>query len=380
MGRRGKKGYDLFDQASPVTHVQLPRLDSRQPGPRSSFTEDGTTGLSLLIKGKDDNLTSSRGRSNLSSALSGIEPPEGHCSKNIRVKIPTFTNPIVTKEHLTLATTSASTFKHRKHQSFENTGLPRASAKKTFGPSQLAHHLTAKVIIPHRQIQRASPKKNINFRTGRTNKTKALVTNKLTTVAHPNPATGPSPLQGSRGRGKAPAKAVMKAARAHYREEKLANEKAQRHGASKMTTSLTTARADYTAASPAITTSKPKLKSSPKQWTDYASHTSAGHHTEASHKPHFRNPRGGGMSNHSLSPYNRSRGAHQRQYGGPIARHYYNDWTSWVEVRVNLYGLTPNIGTYELGCSFKDEGNIVVIEIFEDSSGSRSGKAKIVFR
>ena len=85
------------------------------------------------------------------------------------------------------------------------------------------------------------------------------------------------------------------------------------------------------------------------------------------------------MSNHPSSPHRRSGLAAQRQYGGPIARRH-GDWKSWVEVRVNLKGLTPDIGTYEIAQSFHQEGKIAVIDIFEDSSGSRTGKAKITFR
>lgn len=390
MGRKCKKRYDIFDQIIPVTHVQLPRLDPRQPGQRSSLTKDGSLWSPSFNNLNEEDSINASGRNNPSSTRTRSGLTESNCPKNIRVKIPTFTNPVVTKEHLTLASTSATASKHRKHQSHEDTGLSRASSKK-HASSPLAPRLTTRAITPHRHKQRDSAKQNITFRAGRTTKTEATVSTRPIAVAHSNPATGPSQFQGSTGKCKAAAKATtMKAARAHYREEKLANEKARRHGANKGTTSLTSARADLVAASsavtgpktkalPAVTASKPKLKSSPKQWTDYASHTSAGHHLEASHKPHFRNPRGGSMSHQPSSPYNRTRGAHQRQYGGPIARHH-NDWTSWVEVRVYIYGLTPNIGTRELGRSFKDEGSITVIELFEDSSGSRNGKARIIFR
>ena len=205
-------------------------------------------------------------------------------------------------------------------------------------------------------------------------------------------------LTPGQGRGKA----AMKAARVHYREEIAKNKSRGNSNAvlsptthlsdrntplpaastlkSKPNSPLNSARTNLSSEqtpSPAVSTPKPSPKSSTKLWTDYAARASAGPRPQSTHP--FIKPRRRQMSHHPSSPHSRSGATAQRQHGGPNARRY-DDWRSWVEVRVNLKGLTPDIGTYEIARSFHEEGKIGVIELFEDSSGSRTGKARITFR
>ncbi|KAL4997664.1 RNA dependent RNA polymerase-domain-containing protein [Aspergillus recurvatus] len=55
-------------------------------------------------------------------------------------------------------------------------------------------------------------------------------------------------------------------------------------------------------------------------------------------------------------------------------------WRSWGSVAVNLTNVTAEVSTLDLWRAFKDEGRICSIDIFEDSHGNRTAKAKIRFR
>ena len=57
-----------------------------------------------------------------------------------------------------------------------------------------------------------------------------------------------------------------------------------------------------------------------------------------------------------------------------------DDWTTWDEVRVKVYGLTPVITTQDLWQAFSGKGFLFKIELFEDSRGARDGKAQLWFR
>lgn len=67
------------------------------------------------------------------------------------------------------------------------------------------------------------------------------------------------------------------------------------------------------------------------------------------------------------------------QQNGAVARRP-DDWTTWNELRIKVYGLSPNVSTRDLWKAFSKEGSIAAIEIFEDSNGNREGKATIRFR
>ena len=70
---------------------------------------------------------------------------------------------------------------------------------------------------------------------------------------------------------------------------------------------------------------------------------------------------------------------HQHQIAGPLVRRY-NDWTTWVELGVKVYGLPSNVTTRDLWTNFSREGSIATIQLFEDFKGNRDGKAQIRFR
>jgi hypothetical protein len=67
-----------------------------------------------------------------------------------------------------------------------------------------------------------------------------------------------------------------------------------------------------------------------------------------------------------------------QQEGAAVRRD--NDWTTWTELSIKVYGLTPNVSTLDLWKSFNGEGSITTIKLFEDSRGNRDGKARIGFR
>ncbi|KAL4991514.1 RNA dependent RNA polymerase-domain-containing protein [Aspergillus falconensis] len=55
-------------------------------------------------------------------------------------------------------------------------------------------------------------------------------------------------------------------------------------------------------------------------------------------------------------------------------------WRNWESVAVYLTNVTAEVSTLDLWRAFKDEGSIRSIDIFEDSHGNRTTKAKIRFR
>ncbi len=56
------------------------------------------------------------------------------------------------------------------------------------------------------------------------------------------------------------------------------------------------------------------------------------------------------------------------------------DWQTWVEVAVKVFGLPSDITTLDIHRLFIKEGSIESIEIFENSRGVRDGNARIRFR
>lgn len=85
------------------------------------------------------------------------------------------------------------------------------------------------------------------------------------------------------------------------------------------------------------------------------------------------------MLPHSKPLLYESRPMHQRRNGSMVTQPQ-PDWTQWVEVRVKVFGLTPTVTTADLWKAFSKQGSVSTIEIFEDSSGNRNGKASIRFR
>ncbi|KAI9819235.1 MAG: hypothetical protein M1827_007391 [Pycnora praestabilis] len=57
-----------------------------------------------------------------------------------------------------------------------------------------------------------------------------------------------------------------------------------------------------------------------------------------------------------------------------------DDWATWVEVSVRVYGLPPTITTLEIWRLFSQEGKIDSVEIFENAKGVRDGGCKLRFR
>lgn len=68
-----------------------------------------------------------------------------------------------------------------------------------------------------------------------------------------------------------------------------------------------------------------------------------------------------------------------RQHGCTAARRW-ADWQSWPEVRVKVFGLTPDITTADMWKCFSKEGTVITIELFEDARGARDGKGMVRFR
>lgn len=65
---------------------------------------------------------------------------------------------------------------------------------------------------------------------------------------------------------------------------------------------------------------------------------------------------------------------------GPDHRRPGDDWTQWIELGVKLTGLPPSVTTFDLWQSFRHEGSIATVEIFEDNQGMRDGKGRLRFR
>lgn len=126
-----------------------------------------------------------------------------------------------------------------------------------------------------------------------------------------------------------------------------------------------------------------KRASASQSWNDFASKTSGqlldrtpshSPRKDASSRKLTRN-----MTRQVSAPAHRPRATYQRSSGGPIARRWDN-WASWSEVQVKVFGLTANITTSDLWKCFSKEGTIVTIELFEDRTGARDGKALVRFR
>lgn len=179
--------------------------------------------------------------------------------------------------------------------------------------------------------------------------------------------------RGSSGRGD-PQNVVMHESRAGFEQTQFAGEGAQTTATNNIYSTVT---------SPDPKDPSHNRASASQSWNDFASKTSGqpldrtpsrSPQKDAGNRKLTRN-----MTRHVLAPAHRPRATYQRSSGGPIARRWDN-WASWPEVQVKIFGLTANITTSDLWKCFSKEGTIVTIELFEDRTGARDGKALVRFR
>jgi len=182
-----------------------------------------------------------------------------------------------------------------------------------------------------------------------------------------------SSSRGSSGRDN-PLTVVMHESRAESEKKQLAGEGAQ----------ITLTNNIYsTVTSPIPNEPSNNRASSSQLWNAFASKTSG----QPPDRTPSRSPQKNAgnqeltrsMTRHALTPPHRPRATNQRSSGGPIARRW-DDWASSPEVQVKIFGLTANITTADLWKGFSKEGTIVTIELFEDGTGARDGKALVRFR
>lgn len=57
-----------------------------------------------------------------------------------------------------------------------------------------------------------------------------------------------------------------------------------------------------------------------------------------------------------------------------------DDWTKWVELGIRISGLPPSATTRDLYRCFSKEGNIVLVELYENTRNERQGTACVRFR
>lgn len=393
MGRN-KKTQNLQDQISLMANVRLPQIDLRQPKSHSPSNHPKPVIAPAITEPNFQQSNSSAERSNehVGLDLTELSTTQAVVSKNIKVKIPRFTYIDLAEQQQALDApadfTESKPTKALNHckpvkapaspksnpfsaRLLRETGSRAKSSvlKNTSGPKRKVANLTS--LEQQSRAERAGVFTASETRggSGRGNRGKKASRSR------------------SRSRPKAPSS--MKAdegSRARY--EGPANERDGTHGAGSMRAPITSPQTGGTSTttgplhlspSPKVAAHHARHNSSPRQWTDYANHTSNRGQQVSPVRPAPRRPRGGTMSRRAVSSLPVHRGTIQRQSTGPVAR-LFNNWTTWVEVHIILFRLSPTISTGDLWSSFHDEGNITFIEIFEDSSGSRTGKAKIKYR
>lgn len=374
--------YASFDQRRPMTSVNLPRCDSRQPVSDHSISHNRLT-IAPAVTKSDFHSSSLEGMIHGDSHLPKTTSAEAVPSENAPVKIPRSTHNVLPEQ-----------YPNSKHSSAVSSQHPRPNRHKTGYLGRAPQLPLTRGLRAQKSVggQPTESKRASLQLTAHVTKTRALSSR---SNAKDQDSAGsqlniiPSQSGGNREerekrekrgkRGKSSSgRASTKTARARLGEDRLANEGARTHRASKMSFSLTSpsaqnSRHDTVPSSPNVRGQQAKVNnSSPQQWTDYANQ-------QPSPLSHIsRNPRGARMSQRALSSLQRSRNTGQRQYGGPILRPC-NDWKLWVEVEVVLHHLTPNVGTRDIWSSFNKEGNITSIELFENNSRRRTGTAKIKF-
>lgn len=362
MGKK-KKTYDIFDQHKPVTSVRLPQLDPRQPDDSNWMEGKNVTTKPAITKSECQLSESSEARSNDSSNLSKTASTIVGRSGSIRVKIPPLTHEVRPEPSSTSCPSLAASLHNQKTSHYNNGGRGHSSLltnKGLNGASAKQTKVSPQLTGPVQTLISATL-------SGKPSGKDLKVTRRQGVLVA-------SRCQSDRGK-RDPVKADTQVSRAYYhKQETSTNGKGRKGGASKMKPSITS---PPLLSSPKVSHHHPKLTSSPQNWTDYANHTSnADHRGAPSRSSKF--PRGR-MSQRGSSSVQRLRGTAQRQHGARVARPH-SDWTTWVEVWITIFGLTPNIDTRDLWSNFNKEGNITGIDIFEDYSGSRTGGARIKFR
>ena len=83
--------------------------------------------------------------------------------------------------------------------------------------------------------------------------------------------------------------------------------------------------------------------------------------------------------NHSHSRQHHNRNNAMRPASG-FTRRVQDDWTKWVELGLRISGLPPSTTTRDLYRCFSKEGNIVLIELYENTRSEREGTACVRFR
>ena len=365
MGEKNKT-YDIFDQNKPVTCVRLPQFDPRQPGDSNRMEGKDSNTIPGIAKAESHMSSPSGPRSHDKSNLAKTAPAGANQSESIKVKIPRLTHHLRPEPSSTSHPSLAASLLHRKptHPKVSGSGNSSRLTKRgvknaSTKPGKISLQLTGP-LKPQTTAAVNGSSKDPKFA-----KRQGAV------------SVGPR-SQVDRGK-RVPVRASPQVSRACHKQEASTNEKGSKGGASEMKPSITSPhrhRPSPLPSSPKVSHHPPELTSSPQKWIDYANHTSKADQRGAPIRSSVS--RRGGMSQRASTSY-RPRGTAQRQYGGAAARPY-NDWTTWVEVSIVLFGLTPNVSTHDLWSSFNKEGNITTIDIFENLSGSRTGKAKIRFR
>ena len=80
------------------------------------------------------------------------------------------------------------------------------------------------------------------------------------------------------------------------------------------------------------------------------------------------------------SPPQKFHGQYSSNQAGGYRCSNHNDWTQWVELSVKIFDLPPVTTTRDLYKGFSQEGNVVVIQLYENSRGERDGTAVVRFR
>lgn len=57
-----------------------------------------------------------------------------------------------------------------------------------------------------------------------------------------------------------------------------------------------------------------------------------------------------------------------------------NDWSHWLEVGVTFFGFPRKVTTRDVWKVFKEEGELVTIELFDDNRGNPNGSGRVRFR
>ena len=65
---------------------------------------------------------------------------------------------------------------------------------------------------------------------------------------------------------------------------------------------------------------------------------------------------------------------------GAYRRPNHNDWNRWAELSVKVFDLPPTTTTRDLYQCFSREGNVVMIELYENARGEREGKGVVRFK